>query len=99
METMCIHCWEDEGRPYELTDAVRAWTKTFADTNKFGAMHIVVEDWNLDDESIGYCRYDNRVTESELSLCNAMLAMREGERWALAINADEPDFARSLAIS
>jgi hypothetical protein len=88
---MCLACWEDEGRPYRMTDAVREWVPAFSAADKFGALHVVVEDWNLDDENILFCMNDNRLTEGEGDLCRAMLGMSVEERWALAINADHPE--------
>jgi hypothetical protein len=84
-------CWEDEGRPWRLTPAVERWAPVFREVDPFGECHIVVEDWNLDDDCIRYCL--GRATDHvERGLCEALLAMDEGERWATAILAEQPNF-------
>lgn len=89
---MCINCWHEEGRPYEFSDLARQWAPKFADANKFGALHVVVEDWNLDDNSLDFCRSYEGVTADEVELIDALKSMSEPERWATALNADYPDF-------
>jgi hypothetical protein len=44
---MCLNCWDEEGRPFKVTEAVKRWAPRFGETNPYGAMHIVVDDWNL----------------------------------------------------
>jgi hypothetical protein len=51
----------------------------------------VVSDWNLDDENILFCMRNKDVTPEEAELANALLKMRDGERWATAIIADWPE--------
>ena len=41
---MCLGCWEEEGRPFKMTDTVREWAPKFEEANGWGAMHIVRED-------------------------------------------------------
>lgn len=56
---MCYECWEEYGRPSDVTgdvvaaaDAVRdLYTETFVG----GALHIVTDDWNLEDEHLDWC--------------------------------------------
>lgn len=90
---MCLGCWEREGRPYEVTDAVKRWAPVFAETNGWGAMHIVIEDWNLDDGNLEFCRGQPEVTPDEIKLIDAMQAMTWEERWATAFLAEDPEFA------
>lgn len=92
---MCLGCWEEEGKPFAVTDAVRAWAPKFREADPFGALHIVVEDWNLDDENIAYCR--RRADADETALLDALQSMSEGERWATAILAEQPDFRPEAA--
>jgi len=88
---MCLGCWEKEGKPFEWTENVRRWREPFATADEFGPLHIVVSDWNLDDEEIQYC-FERASDTSERDLCAALLAMSTGERWATAILAQYPDF-------
>ena len=88
---MCLNCWDEEGRPYKVTDAVRQWAPRFAQTDEFGPLHIVVSDWNLEDDNINFCR-KQKPSDAEMALLNALAAMTLEERWATAILAQEPDF-------
>ncbi len=55
---MCLSCWQERGSPAVDTPAVREaaravrWLYEFAGAG--GGMHIVVDDWNLDDD-IAWC--------------------------------------------
>lgn len=89
---MCLGCWQEEGRPFGITDAVKKWAPVFREIDPYGAMHIVVDDWNLDDDNLKFCRNYVGVTQQEIELIDAMLAMTIEERWATAILSDEPDF-------
>lgn len=89
---MCLGCWEEEGRPFKITEAVKTWAPVFGETNHYGAMHIVVDDWNLEDYNLESCRTYDGVTPREIELIDAMQAMTWEERWATAILADEPEF-------
>lgn len=89
---MCLGCWEDEGRPFNVTNAVKTWTPKFAEADEFGPLHIVVGDWNLDDGSLEFCRNLDDADDAEKALIDAMQAMSWEERWAVAILASYPDF-------
>ena len=68
------------------------WAPVFEAVDHYGAMHIVVDDWNLDDENIEFCMSDARLTDQEKSLALALLSMSEGQRWATAIRSEQPEF-------
>ena len=89
---MCFHCWEREGRPWKVTPRVTGWAPRFAEANPAGAMHIVVEDWNLEDENIRSAMAMSDTTPSDIALGKALLQMTMEERWATAILADDPGF-------
>lgn len=57
-----------------------------------GALHTVVDDWNLDDGNIKLCRDSADATKEDRKICEALLSMSLGERYATAIMADDPDF-------
>lgn len=88
---MCMGCWEDAGRPYKASDAALEWAPRFEAADHFGALHIVVEDWNLDDDNIAFCRTQNP-TPDEVALLDALQAMSTEERWACAILGEDPKF-------
>jgi hypothetical protein len=56
---MCYGCWEDEGKPVIDTPAVRAATASVALVYEHscvgGNLHIVLDDWNLDDGNLAFC--------------------------------------------
>lgn len=59
---MCYSCWEDEGKPQIDTPAVRQAALAVERLHDHpagcagGAMHVVTDDWNIDDDSVGFCR-------------------------------------------
>jgi hypothetical protein len=87
---MCLDCWDNEGRPFKVTPAVERWAPKFAEANPFGPLHAVVDDWNLGDGNIQYCRA--AASPAEVELIDALHAMTWEERWATAILGDYPDF-------
>lgn len=89
---MCLGCWDEAGRPFKVTDAVTKWVPEFRETDGFGPLHIVVEDWNLDDYCIGFCKKQADASPEEIALLDALTAMTEEERWATAILAQYPGF-------
>jgi hypothetical protein len=92
---MCLGCWKDEGRPFKASDSAREWAPKFEAADHFGALHIVVEDWNLDDRSLQVCR-DDSPTPDEIALLDALKAMSWEERWACAILAEDSTFRPEL---
>lgn len=89
---MCLGCWEKEGRPFRVTDAVRTWAPKFAEADNYGPLHIVVDDWNLDDSNLEFCRNLPESSKDDIALIDAMQVMSWEERWATAILAHDPDF-------
>ena len=85
-------CWEDEGRPWLASELAKQWAPAFAAANHFGALHIVVEDWNLDDDDIAFCRAST-VDPADIALADALQKMSVPERWACAILSEEPAFS------
>jgi hypothetical protein len=56
---MCYECWEEEGKPQIDTPAVReaaAAVGAVYELNGVGGnLHIVLDDWNLEDGSVEFC--------------------------------------------
>ena len=92
---MCLGCWETEGRPFYASPAAQSLAAKFAEADKFGGLHIVVEDWNLEDHSIDFCiaSHDPTLTTKELELALSLKKLTWEERWATAILSDYPDFS------
>lgn len=88
---MCMGCWEEDGMQFEKTDRAVKLAPSFAEAS-CGALHTVVDDWNLDDGNIKLCRDSADATKEDRKICEALLSMSLGERYATAIMADDPDF-------
>lgn len=59
MLIMCENCWINYGSPEISSRRVRRAAEAISNLYEFtgagGALHIAVEDWNLDDASIEFC--------------------------------------------
>jgi hypothetical protein len=59
---MCFTCWAEGGKPAILTPKTRLAAELIAAVYGFpdgvcgGNLHIVTDDWNLDDNDIEFCR-------------------------------------------
>lgn len=83
---MCYGCWEGAGKPAILTPATTACAelvKRVYDVNFMGGnLHAVIDDWNVEDESLGWCReYD--LLDVEKACLNAMEALSVDERYSV----------------
>jgi hypothetical protein len=88
---MCMGCWEEEDRPWKATDTAREWAPKFAEANHYGPLHIVVDDWNLEDCHLEFCRGQSPNAE-EVALLDALAAMSYEERWTTAIWSEDDTF-------
>lgn len=56
---MCYGCWEEYGKPVIDTPAVREAANSVAEVYAYactgGNLHIVLDDWNLEDGSLQFC--------------------------------------------
>lgn len=57
---MCQGCWTDYGRPAidneRVRRAVAAVDALYEWHGAGGGMHIVTDDWNVEDDSVAFCR-------------------------------------------
>lgn len=97
---MCQDCWNRRGAPKIVTaktlEAAHLIADVYCVTNAGGYLHIAVDDWNLDDDDIQWCR-DNmdtppdymlgrKPTPEEIGCADVLLKLTEEERAsALAI--------------
>lgn len=95
---MCYGCWREDGKPFEDTPRMRAALPLWDRADEFGAMHIVIADNNLGDDSINYCRSETKDPE-EVELCDRLLEMTIGERWALYWGGENPDTTPGTTLS
>lgn len=56
---MCLSCWEDYGshklRSDKIKNAVDAINKVYEYSLVGGNLHIVVDDWNIEDHNLLFC--------------------------------------------
>ncbi len=56
---MCMGCWHDYGAPREITpeikEAAALVAKVYESSVVGGNAHIVLDDWNIEDDSIDWC--------------------------------------------
>lgn len=103
---MCSGCgdeyFKDKPRP-PLTPAMMALAEEIAQSDQdyqltYGALHIVIDDWNLQAHHIEWClSYPDHkppITEQERSIGRRLLGHTEAERYALMEQAE----ARSIEL-
>lgn len=78
---MCIGCYEEAGSPVPGGEA-RALGIRLREVNEFGGCHIVVSDWNLEDDNIDFCITYPDTTDAEKELMVALKALSEDQRYA-----------------
>jgi hypothetical protein len=53
---MCCGCYAEAGAPKIDNDNVRRLAALKPNIYEFGSLHVIVDDWNLDDSHIKFCR-------------------------------------------
>ena len=96
---MCDDCWDWYGRPKiynpAVQNAVVAYRRVYEFSSVGGHLHIVLDDWNLEDEFLDFCEQDidkNQADASPAQLVAEMeclaafyLLSEDGRASALAI--------------
>ena len=81
---MCIYCYNDYGRPDTITDkigpAVLAVEDLYAEHGAGGWLHIVTDDWNLEDNQLEWCGKTFDLTDVEKTCLNLLQQMTKIER-------------------
>jgi hypothetical protein len=96
---MCQGCWKERGSPSLTNDKIKAAAELIAGVYEHhgcgGGLHIIVDDWNLEDSSLQFCEdyiekpeyrasRNDEVTderlEAERACLRALKAMTEEER-------------------
>jgi len=88
---MCYSCFEEYGRPVVMTEKVAAAVPLIRGVYDFcfvgGLLHVVLDDWNLEDDCISGCvesaaagTYERPMTDTEKACAELMLSMSEDER-------------------
>lgn len=57
---MCYECWQGYGSPKIVTDKILETVKAIERVYDFslvgGGLHIVIDDWNLEDARLDFCK-------------------------------------------
>lgn len=83
---MCRSCWNELGRPTSEDPAViraaEAIAALYDETFSGGALHIVTDDWNLEDDTLQWCHDSHPLTPVEKAAYEALLPLSVGDRGA-----------------
>lgn len=85
---MCYGCYIEAGSPTVMSQAVLAIAPRLRKADPYGACHIVVSDWNLEDEHIEFCRDEPEASDEDRTLMTDLLALSEDERHTAMALAD-----------
>lgn len=85
---MCEQCYIDYGAPTKFTPAVLNIAAELKSADHLGGLHIVVDDWNLEDESIEYCAASDEASEAEKALAARLRLLDIDERATALALAD-----------
>jgi len=92
---MCQGCWEGYGSPKVLSakaEAAVPLIKAVYDQPRGGAggnLHIVLDDWNLGDESVQWCIDNTEMTDIERACAEHLQTMTLEERAAALAKYEE----------
>jgi hypothetical protein len=76
---MCSGCWEIYGKPAIVTPAILRAAQLARECDEYGPLHILLEDWNIEDEHFPYLRSEMR-SPAEIELIELMAPMTLEER-------------------
>lgn len=86
---MCCGCYAEAGWPRDFTPEVVRAATLINKTDEFGPLHIIVGDWNLEDDHIAYCAaIDEPKSDAERCLIQLLLPMTMLERATAMALAD-----------
>jgi hypothetical protein len=77
---MCEGCWNDYGSPKLLTENVKKMVAMLPDVNPYGAFHIYVDDFNIDDDDLRFCMSEAEATPREIEFGKIAAASSIDER-------------------
>lgn len=78
---MCMTCYEQEyGAPRKVTQPVLDILDELTAAEARGALHAVIEDWNLEDDHIEYHLTLADTSEADRSIATRLLALDLDER-------------------
>jgi hypothetical protein len=84
---MCFGCYLEAGSPAP-NDEAKAIGIRLRDVDAFGGCHIVVSDWNLEDDNIDFCIDYPTTTDAEREIMRALKVLPDDQRYAAMAVAD-----------
>lgn len=89
---MCLGCYQEHGSPAIVNnrtkEAARAVARVFERSPAGGNLHIVIDDWNLEDSSLDFCRNAILTTERDGG----------GDEESLAVQLECVELLRALSL-
>ncbi len=85
---MCEGCWEEHGSPREIPAGAEDLVETAKSLDHYGGLHIVVDDWNIEDHHIEFSRDYPTTKDYEKEWCQRMLALTIPQRAAVLAKAE-----------
>lgn len=93
-------CWETAGKPSVINpktiEAAKLIDDVYEETHAGGYLHVAVDDWNLEDHSLAFCKncveenseaYTEESIEAQTKCLNALTLLTTEERYsAMAIH-------------
>lgn len=77
---MCYSCYEEYGKPEIITDKTKLAASLIGLVVGSANLHIVIDDWNLDDDSVIWCIENSDLDEEEQMCLDNLFALTEDER-------------------
>jgi len=85
---MCYVCWEDDGCPTSENLEVGRAAYAIQHLDDFGALHVVIGDWNVDDNMLNACAKHAEIKPIEIAFLEHFKSLTEIERTAALALAD-----------
>lgn len=88
---MCYQCWDSEGNPQPdavSSAAVPLVEAVYGESRFGGNLHIILDDWNIEDDDLAYCR-GLELTPAEDDCLTAFEAMSQKQRAACLAEQEE----------
>lgn len=81
---MCYGCYieYEEEPPSDEARKVGEFLKQVPEDLEFGNLHVVVADWNIEDEHLDWCKNNYELTENELKTYELLKPLSLNQRAA-----------------
>mgnify|MGYP005993114239 CR=1 FL=1 len=83
---MCCQCWREEGAhttlPSNYDEFARLYAEVYEANSVGGKLHIILDDFNIEDEQVAFCEEVPGKTEAETACLVELRRMTQAERCA-----------------